>query len=68
MGPMVYCMTRLSDNQHYYTDSYDALYDAIFRTTGNHEQAESMASWAENASYGDSKTVGNVDVYIMKDD
>lgn len=63
----LFCMTRLNGNHKIYCNSREDLYEAIYRATNrDHELAEEMADWAENAPFGDNWTSGDIDVRVLE--
>ena len=60
----MYCLTKLSTHTRYYYNEIGALYDAIYHISGDHEQSEEMASWAELAPSGDNWTNEDIGIDI----
>lgn len=47
------------------SNDYDAIYDALTNMGYEHEEAESITSWAEMATIGDEYLLGSSDEIVL---
>jgi len=64
----MYHYIRKADNQGYYTDNPECIYDVVMKDTGNEELAIDASSWCEIAVIGQSYEHDVFTIYIEDDD
>jgi len=64
----MYHYIRKADNQGYYTDNPECIYDAVMKDTDNEELAIDASSWCEIAVIGQSYEHSIFTIYIEDDD
>jgi hypothetical protein len=64
----MYHYIRKADNQGYYTDNPECIYDAIMKNTDDEKLAINVSAWCKNAVIGQSYNNPIFVIYIEDDD